>query len=61
MKQASEMTTAELAQYVIDNSTTGDPDQSLGDWLNGGDLDGMTAVDVVMEWDADREYMEVQE
>ena len=52
---ANEMTTAELMQYVMAHSATGDPDNSLADWLANGDLTGMTADEVAHEWDADRE------
>lgn len=52
---ATEMTLTQLAQYVMENSLTGDPDTSLDDWLSNGDMDGMTADDVVAEWDADRD------
>jgi hypothetical protein len=54
-QKAAEMTIAELADYVRNHSETGDPDISLEDWLSAGDLDGMTADDVVADWDSDRE------
>lgn len=54
-KRASEMTTEELAQYVMENSTTGDPDLSLGDWLDASQVDGLTADEVVREWDEGRD------
>jgi len=55
-KMASEMTNSELAQYVLQHSVVGDPDNSLYDWIANSiaDLDEMTADDVVIEWDAER-------
>ena len=53
---ATTVTLEELAGYVFENSKTGNPDNSLMDWIFGSDLDdSMTVGDVVNEWDADRD------
>ena len=53
--KASKMTQAELYDYVIKHSRTGDPDCTLWDWIAEGDLSDETADDVVEQWDSDRE------
>ncbi len=53
-KSAAEMTAEELELYVAENSQTGDPDNSLNDWIGNSDLSTETPDDVVAEWDSDR-------
>lgn len=44
-----------LAIEVKQQSTYGDPDTSLTDWLYSGDYDGSETVEsLVAEWDRDR-------
>ncbi len=45
-----------VAEFVTNNSYTGDPEQSLQDWLAAGDYqDCPTVASVIAEWDSDRE------
>jgi hypothetical protein len=45
-----------VAAYITEHSRTGDPEQSLQDWLAAGDYqDVPTVASVIAEWDSDRE------